>query len=297
MNGSGCLPLHVLGNGSVEDYKWTLISTGIIVAVSVVVCLVAMVLILAMKLHAKLVYRLTLYEIITIILVLIVWEVYLSLRFGFPVVIKYPVEVVLNFSLSVYYLLSTWIVIHLFALAICLKNFNRLEPLYVVSSFLISLVIAAVSLALVFTASSEKNSPHCIALRIFYAFNILVAVLACLLIALNFVLGTIIGLVLCNRAYCKKSGRRSLYNKQHKKTLCAMLPLVINPLFSISVPGYVVALNHFDFILDYRSRFIVPIITLGACLCFSIPTIIHLSMIILITRRKVSRFANIEEAQ
>ena len=289
VNDSGCLPLRVLSNGTVEGYKWMVTSTGIIVAVSVVVCLVAMVLILAMRLHTKLVYRLTLYQIITILLVMVIWVVYLALLFATPRVVKYAVEVVLKFFAYTYQLLSTWIVVHLFALTVWHKSLDRLEPLYLASSFLTSLVISVISLALVFVGSSETNSPHCVVYHMLMVINEIGFALITLLVVVNFSSVIIIGLVLCNRAYHKRNGDASLYDKQHKKVLYEMLPLMISSFCSIVIPGLCLMLIHSQHVMDYSSHFIMPFFTLAACVAIQIPVIIHLTIVIYIRKRNILR--------
>ena len=289
VNDSGCLPLRVLSNGTVESYKWLVTSTGIIVAVSVVVSMVAVILILAMRLHTKLVYRLTLYQTIATLLVMVIWVVYLALLFATPRVVKYAVEVVLKLFASIYQLLSTWIVVHLFALTVCHKRLDRLEPLYLASSILTSMVVAVISLALVFAGSSETNSPHCVVYHMLMVMNEIEFALLTLLIMLNFSSVFIIGLVLCNRAYHKRNGDASLYDKQHKKVLYEMLPLMISSFLSIVIPGLSLLLIHSQHVIDYSSHFIIPFFTLAACVAIQIPVIIHLAIVIYIRKRNVLR--------
>ena len=134
-----------------------------------------------------------------------------------------------------YQSLCTWIVVHLFALAVCHKNLSRLEPLYVVSSVLLSSVMAVVSLALVFVANSETHtcSSDCSAFKVFVIKRRIEGIIACLLILLNCASMIATGLILCHRAYGKRNGHnghRSLSDQQHKKALCEMLPLLITAL-------------------------------------------------------------------
>lgn len=128
-----------------------------------VLWLIAAVLILALKLHTKLLYRLNLYQIISIVFLLVIFEVYFTNRIRWcATVCQFTLKTALIFALGAYQFLSTWTVLHLFALAVCHKNLNKLEPLYVGSSVLIPSVLAAVTFALSFieTFSTFKHNGH-----------------------------------------------------------------------------------------------------------------------------------------
>ena len=268
----------------------TIISTGTAVGVSVFVNMMAVVLIVALRLHTKLVYRLALYQILSYILLLVVWEVYLISKFDSRLG-KYSVGTVVTFSAYVYQILCTWIVVHQFALAVCHKNLNRLEPLYVVSSLLVSSVMAVVSFALVFVANSETHSSDCSAYDVFIIKRWIEGIFACLLIGLNCALVIVIGLVLCFRVYCKRNGHRSLSDQQHKKALCEMLPLLMYPVFSVVTPVLYAIMNHYDHAFDYRSRFVVSILTFTWSMMLALSIISHLGVVFCIRRRNASRHA------
>ena len=270
-----------------------IISTGTAVGVSVFVCIMAVVLIVALRLHTKLVYRLALYQILSYILLLVVWEVYLTSKLGstVPRLGRYTLDTVFTFSAYVYQILCTWIVVHQFALAVCHKNLNRLEPLYVVSSLLVSSFMAVVSFAVVFVANSETHSSDCSAYDVLIIKRWIEGIFACLLIGLNFALVIVIGLVLCHRAYRKRNGHRSLSDQQHKKALCEMLPLLMYPILSILTPVLFAVINHFDTVIDFRSRFVVPILTFTWSMMFALSIISHLGVVICVRRRNASRHA------
>ena len=293
MNYTECFPLRILTNGSDDNYMSMIISTGTAVGVSVFVYIMAVVLIVALRLHTKLVYRLAVYQISSSILFLIVWEVYLTSKIDSAVTRlgRYSVDTVVTFSAYVYQILCTWIVVHQFALAVCYKNLNRLEPLYVVSSLLVSSVMAVVSFALVFVATSETHSSDCSAYDVFIIKRWIEGIFACVLIGLNCALVIVIGLVLCHRAYRKRNGHRSLSDQQHKKALCEMLPLLMYPVFSVMTPVMYAVMNHFDHALDYRSRFVVPMLTFTWSMMFALSIISHLGVVICIRRRNASRHA------
>ena len=295
MNYTECLPLRIITNGSEDNYMSMIISTGTIVGVSVFVCIMAVVLILTLRLHTKLVYRLAVYQILSSILLLAGWVAYLTSMFSAVSRLgMYTLEIFATFSAYLYQFLCTWIVVHLFALAVCHKNLNRLEPLYVVSSLLVSSVMAAMSLALVFVANSETHSSDCSAFKVFVIKRWIEGVIACLVISLNCASMMATGLILCHRAYGKRNGpngHRSLSDQQHKKALCEMLPLLMYPVLSIVSPVLYTVMNHFDHAFDYRSRFVVPILTFTLSMMFSLSIISHLGVVICIMRRKASRHA------
>ena len=286
MNDTECLPTfyNPSKNASNDDYKVTLISVGTIVGVTVIVCVIAVILIVTMRLHTKMVYRLALYQIVSIILLLVLWEAYLTARLSVSGLGGYVVGTVLTFSAYVYQSLCTWIVVHLFALAVCHKNLNRLEPLYVVSSLLVSSVMLVVSLILVFVAKGETNSDGCITYHVILIKRIVEGIVACLVIAFNCASMIVTGLILCRRAYGKHiAGYRSL-SQQHKKALCEMLPLLMFPVLSIVTPVLYIELNHFNHAFDYRSRFVISFITFTWSMMCILSIISHLGVVLYIRR-------------
>ena len=117
---------------------------------------------------------------------------------------------------------TVWIVIHLFALAVFHKNLQRLEPLYVVSSLLVPLVVTAAMLGTNFTRSRLQDA---CGLRESVIYEIIFSVLV--LISLLIV---VMGTILCHRACRRRSLALSEYDKQHKKALYEMIPLLLYPI-------------------------------------------------------------------
>ena len=289
MNTSMCLPLKLLRNGSADDYSSMLSSTGAAVGVSIIISSTAVVLILALRLYTKLVYRITLYQILCAVLVILSWEIYLATKYIVPPWEKYVIATVCVFFVYVYQIISTWIVLHLFALAVCHKNLSKLEPLYVCSSVLISSIVAAVSLALVLTANSDVGSTRCVAFQIFLLKNWTDAAFFCLSNVINCTSVIIIGLVLCRRAYRKRNGYRPPSEQQHKKALCEMSPLLMYPMFAVVTPALFEVMNIFDHSVDYRSRVVIPIIIWGIAMVFLLGILSHLGVVIYLKWQNVSR--------
>eukprot|EP00731_Ephydatia_muelleri_P009033 Em0004g1371a len=285
MNYSNCLqePVKFLRNGSDADYTSTVLLTGTAVGVSVVVCLITMAIILALRLHTKLVYRMTLYRILSIILVLAMWEVYWAVKFKVSYISRvYALETATIFCVSVHELISTWFVLHLFALAVCHKNLSKLEPLYVGSSVVLPSVLAAVSFAMLFSSTTQCVSTHA-----FHVLDTNLGIIACVLIVLNFASVIVIGSVLCHRAYWRRNG---LSGPQHKKALCEILPLLIYPVLALGTPALFIVPHRFDPAVDYSSRFIIPIITFGWSMLFALSAISHLGVVIYVKRQNTARY-------
>eukprot|EP00731_Ephydatia_muelleri_P013120 Em0007g430a len=119
--------------------------------VSVLVCLLAAILLCCLKLYKKLVYRLALYQVLSALALT-------SVSVMQVVVINYDKSPILYGRvctaigfLEVYtewtkLLFTMWVSFHLFCFAVLHKNLKKLEVLYVVTSLLVPVVIAAVPL-------------------------------------------------------------------------------------------------------------------------------------------------------
>ena len=118
--------------------------------VSVCVCTLAAILVFVLKLHRKVVYRLSLYQVLA------------SLAFsaieGFQIISAQHNEIwefdractaiglLALFFRWVKLLFPMWVTFHLFCFAVLHKNLKKLEVLYVVTSLLVPAVIACVPL-------------------------------------------------------------------------------------------------------------------------------------------------------
>ena len=137
-------------------------------------------------------------------------------------------------------------------------------------------------------------SSDCSAFKVYVIKRRIEGIIACLLILLNCASMIAAGLILCYRAYGKRNGHnghRSLPDQQHKKALCEMLPLLMYPVLSILTPVLFTVMNHFDTVIDFRSRFVVPILIFIWSMMFSLSIISHLGVVICILRRQASRHA------
>ena len=146
-------------------------------------------------------------------------------------------EALLLGSLLMKLMFTVWIVIHLFALAVFHKNFQRLEPLYVVSSLLIPLVVTGVLLAVNLVGEYEPFSPN-----ISFSEDIIYSITFSILIFTS-LLVIAMATILCYRACRSRSSILSEYDIQHKKVLCEMLPLLLYPIlfFLLTIPICVLA--------------------------------------------------------
>ena len=141
----------VMANMNVSSNS-TAVALSALNGTSVLVCLLAIILVLVLKLHRKIVYRLSLYQVVsgmsysTVQMLQIMFinydassEVYrgLCITMGFLTVFTQLVK--LHFTM--------WVTFHLFCFVVVQKNLKRLERLYVVTSLLIPAMIAIVPVA------------------------------------------------------------------------------------------------------------------------------------------------------
>ena len=220
-------------------------------AVSLLPSLAAVIFVCVLKLHKTLVYRLALYQVLSAMGFSFVWitaavyqirpAAYMNISYSY--IDSYPngsyhldngsylypydkpvavFEALLLGSAFIKLMFTVWIVIHLFALAVFHKNLQRLEPLYVVSSLLVPLVVTAALLGMNLTPSRLQEA---CGLREEVVYSIIFSVLV--LISLFIVA---MGTILCHRACRRRSLALSEYDKQHKKALYEMLPLLLYPI-------------------------------------------------------------------
>ena len=119
--------------------------------ISCILCLLAAILVLALKLYSKIVYRLALYQVLSSLAFAMVEtlgiifvnyrqnpEVYGGLCLAFGWLNLYFRWVKLFFTL--------WVTFHLFCFGALQKNLTKLEPMYIVTSILLPVLIACVPL-------------------------------------------------------------------------------------------------------------------------------------------------------
>ena len=225
-------------------------------AVSMITCLVALTLVCVLKLHKTLVYRLAMYQVVSAIEFSILWiaaalYTIAILRFSVTILLssdhKYTnqrvvFEALLLGSMVMKVMFVVWIMIHLFALAVYHKNLQRLEPLYVASSLFTPLMVAVVLLAV--GVLTEHNVYLCIIEDIVYTITFAVLVsMSCLIVTM--------GTVLFYRAYRRRNLVLSEYDKQHKKVLCEMLPLLLYPILFLLLTMPIFAFSVIDLTGNY----------------------------------------------
>ena len=244
MNGSLCSPLSE--DSSIYDFT-TYLPFSVIALIS---CLVTLILVCVLKLHKILVYRLVLYQVLSAMEFSILWIAEGALGIdGFTgeldntsyVYLEKPTFVInalLLGSMVMKLMFTVWIVIHLFALAVFHKKLQRLEPLYVASSLIIPLMVTAViiikGVVVLGEGQIECNIEDTIYIIVFG-----VLVLTSWLI---FTMGT----VLCYRACRRRNLVLSEYDKQHKKALCEMLPLLLYPILFLLLTAPIFAFSVLD---------------------------------------------------
>ena len=242
--------------------------------ISLLSSLTAVIFVCVLKLHKTLVYRLALYQVLSAMECSIVWITAAVLEFAsLPHLVS---EVLLIGSAFIKLMLIVWIAIHLFALAVFHKNLQRLEPLYVVSSLLVPLVVTAALLGVNLT---QSNLQEACGLSEGVVYGIVFSVLV--LISLFIV---VMGTILCHRACRRRSLALSEYDKQHKKALYEMLPLLLYPIFCLlfTTPIFVSASAEYimqQFVAVAISNFIYPICSPLCSFTTSLLFIFHLFVV------------------
>ena len=208
-----------------------------ILAVSLLPSLATVIFVCVLKLHKTLVYRLALYQVLSAMEFSVLWITSITVHtYSYNWLNSFAVfEALLLTSAFIKLMFTMWIVIHLFALAVFHKNLRRLEPLYVVSSLLVPLVVTAALLGTNLTQSESRFRETC-GLKEYILYVIIFAVLV--LISLLIV---VMGTILCHRACRRRSLVLSEYDKQHKKALYEMLPLLLYPILFLlfTIPIFV----------------------------------------------------------
>ena len=208
-------------------------STLPISAVSLLPSLATVILVCVLKLHKTLVYRLALYQVLSamefsvVCIAASVYDLVIDLNGSYAAGTVLPMfEALLLSSAFIKLMFTVWIVIHLFALAVFHKNLQRLEPLYVVSSLLVPLVVTAALLGMNLTPSLQEA---CVLIA-----DIVYTIIFSVLVLIS-VLIIVMGTILCHRACRRRSLALSEYDKQHKKALYEMLPLLLYPILFLLI--------------------------------------------------------------
>ena len=216
--------------------------------VSLLLCLLAIVLVFALKLYKILVYRLALYQVLGAIGFSTIWIIIAAGNIDYSSFPSVTFEALLMGTTFVKLILTMWTSIHLCALAVFHRNLRRLEFLYVASSLLVSLVITVGLLV-----TNVKNHTPTVG-NICFRESIIYCVLFATLFLTSLLIVTM-GAVLCRRAYRGRTVALSEYDKQHKKALYELLPLLTYPIvfFLLALPVFVIAVinlnagNDFDY--------------------------------------------------
>ena len=133
---------------------------------------------------------------------------------------------------------TVWIVVHLFALAVFHKKLQRLEPLYVASSLVIPLMVTIVILPIGVVGERHIISKYACMIE-----DIMYIIVFGVLVLTSWLIFTM-GMVLCYRACRRRNMVLSEYDKQHKKALCEMLPLLLYPIL------FLLQYLHFQFLIS-----------------------------------------------
>ena len=264
-----------------------LVISAPISAVSLLLYLVVVMLLLALKLYKKLIYRLAFYQVLSAMGICFMWIVTAT---GNVVSSSFPsiaFEALLIGTTFVKLMFTVWISIHLFLLAVLHKNVQsiRFEILYVGTSLLLPLVITFALLVVNLKVHSPTYGSICFRESVIY----------CVLFTALFMASSLIiimGAVLYRRAYRGRTIVLSEYDKQHKKALYEMQPLMAYPLlfFILVLPIFVIAvinLNDNDFnYTSYLSSLLFAILSPIWSFTTSLLLILHILIVRRIKKQK-----------
>ena len=288
-------------------------------AVSLLPSLATVIFVCVLKLHKTLVYRLALYQVLSAMEFSVVWiavgafALHPAHYYHQVNVTSYwyynntsytdhyseyvdqlaPVfEALLLGSTFIKLMFTVWIVIHLFALAVFHKNLKRLEPLYVVSSLLVTLIVTATLLVMNLVPSRLQEACR-FREDIVYTIIFSVLVLTSLLIV-------VMGTILCHRACRRRSLALSEYDKQHKKVLYEMLPLLLYPILFLLITTPIFGFAVLDFtVAIYRLDDITSSIYFTFAICAplwsfttSLLLIFHLCVVRHVKKKNLQRIKN-----
>ena len=276
--------------------------------VSVLLCLAAVAVVCKQKLHKTLVYRLAMYQVLSAMEFSILWiiasiNIY-SYAFADEVFMTTMIvlDSLLMGSSFIKLMFTVWISIHLFALAVFHRNLQRLERLYVVSSLLIPLAVTIVLLGI--------NLTGCHGYRTYRWEEIIFIIVFAVLVIISLLM-VVMGTILCHRACRRRNAILSEYDKQHKKVLREILPLLLYPIFFLlfTMPIFFFAAYDFgkpgynDTYMSYNTTITMTEYYLVAPDVFalfapiwsfttSLLLISHLCVVRCINKKKVSQFRN-----
>ena len=283
---------------------YTTVKVGL--CISSVLFLIAVVLVPALKLHKLLVYRLALYQVISAKLCLIALAL---LIFG-PLSEDGNVEIAVCASIvSLKLVLTVWITFHLFILSVWHKNLKKLELLYVGSSIIVTAIIFIVTLELekkeeneidAFYSNGSANS-HSNATFVNYLQHEFIALIsvASFLLLISFLFVVVMVVTLCCRAI-KRIGIASVNQKQHKKVLYEMMPLLAYPIMYLILITPIIVLMVMTFFgvnvnrddIEFYEDFFTfgiygsPVAVLLWSITCSCALIIHVSIVLCNKKRK-----------
>ena len=207
--------------------------------ISVLLCLSTVAVVCKQRLHKTLVYRLAVYQVLSAMEFSILWIIVSVKMYGFySIKIVVVLDALLMGSSFIKLMFTVWISIHLFALAVFHKNLQRLERLYVVSSLLIPLAVTIVLLGI--------NLTGCHGYRTYLREEIIFIIIFAVLVIVSLLM-VVMGIILCHRACRRRNAVLSEYDKQHKKVLREMLPLLLYPIFFLLFTMVIFVFAVYDF--------------------------------------------------
>ena len=134
---------------STRQRNCLILATGVSASVSVLVCVIAIVMVLRLTLYKSFTYRLATYQVLGSLLQSVAMSLHLMLfnysseELYYQVTCYFTASFV-QFAMWVKLMFTLWLTFHLFVYVVFLKNAKKLECLYLCSSVLVSVIVAAI---------------------------------------------------------------------------------------------------------------------------------------------------------
>eukprot|EP00731_Ephydatia_muelleri_P030309 Em0021g832a len=265
-----------------QEERTFLLISGTALVLSAVLCLIALVLVFAANLHKNLVYRLSLYQVFSTLTFTAFWVTYLAVRNVDGIAVRGIFAILSGCSVMVTLMTTTWMVLHLFALAVFNRNLKRLEPLCVASAILIPLCLAGVVFATLYTAidrNAECPNLHAIDVEWIAGYG-----MGCAMLAVDCFLVFVMGATLCSRAFGRTRRVFTQPDPKDKKVLFEMIPLLIYPVLLLLTMTPVLV----DLIIRHSINYVFVVFVSSLSIITTVSLILHVGVVLWNRRQTMS---------
>ena len=263
-----------------QEVRIYLITSSAALGLAATLCLIAVVLVIVVNLLKNLVYRLSLYQVFSTLTFEILWVIYLAERDKGPV-IRGLFAVLSGCSAMVTLMTSTWIVVHLFALAVCNKNLKHLEPLYVTSTILVPLSAAGIILVTLYATNGTSKCLNAYAIGIEWIAGFATG---CAILVLDCFLVFVMGAILCFRAFRRIRRVFTQPDPKDRKLFFEMVPLLVYPVLLLLILSPILI----DLMVNNAINYAFVIFASSLSILTSLTLITHVSIVLWNKRQRMS---------